>query len=66
MPVRNPIAERIRLLRSRAERYKLLAEVHHDRRTAAQVAGLADELQAEVTRLERRQSFEQGCAHAHG
>jgi len=47
------ITDRIELLRSRAERYKQLAEVLYDQRTAAEVAGYADELEAEVNRLEK-------------
>jgi hypothetical protein len=49
------IADRIELLRSRAQRYKQLAEVLYDRRTAAEVSGYADELEAEVNRLEKRE-----------
>ena len=46
------VIDRIELLRSRAQRYKQLAEVLYDRRTAAEVSGYADELEAEVNRLE--------------
>ena len=55
MPVQNSIAENIQLLRSRVERYKLLAEALYDQRIAAEIAGFADELEAELARLERRQ-----------
>jgi hypothetical protein len=47
------VPDRIELLRSRALRYKQLAEALHDRRTAAEVAIYADELEAEVSRLEK-------------
>jgi hypothetical protein len=48
----NSIAERIQLLRSQVRRYQLLAEGLYDRRIADEVAGVADELQAELARLE--------------
>jgi len=54
------ISDRIELLRSRAQRYKQLAEVLYDRRTAAEVAGYADELEAEVNRLEKRERSHSG------
>lgn len=47
------IPDRIELLRSRAQRYKQLAEALFDHRTAAEVAVYADELAAEVSRLEK-------------
>lgn len=51
----NSIAEHIQLLRSRVRRYQLLAEGLYDRRIADEVAGVADEIQAELARLERWQ-----------
>lgn len=54
------ITDRIELLRSRAQRYKQLAEVLYDRRTAAEVSGYADELEAEVNRLEKWERFDRG------
>ena len=56
MPVYNSIAERILLLRARAARYKVWAEALYDRRIAAEVAGFADEIEAEAVKLERWQS----------
>jgi len=53
MPASYSIPDRIELLRSRAQRYKQLAEALYDHRTAAEVAVYADELQAEVSRLEK-------------
>jgi len=47
------ISDRIELLHSRALRYKQLAEALYDRRTAAEVSIYADELEAEVSRLEK-------------
>ena len=47
------IAGRIELLRSRALRYKQLAGALYDGRTAAEVSIYADELEAEVSRLEK-------------
>ena len=46
------VTDRIALLRSRAHRYKQLADALYDRRTAAEVSRYADELEAEVSRLE--------------
>jgi hypothetical protein len=39
------------LLRSRAQRYKDLAKTLQDHRTAFEISGYADELEAEVIRL---------------
>jgi hypothetical protein len=47
------VADRIELLRSRAQRYKGLGEVLQDRRRASEISGYADELEAEVIRLEK-------------
>jgi hypothetical protein len=48
--------DQVRLLRERAERYRVLAEGVYDPRTAAEVAGFVEELEAEATRLEHWQS----------
>jgi hypothetical protein len=56
LPAHNSIAEHIQLLRSRVARYKLLAEALYDRQIAAEVAGFANELEAELQRLERWQN----------
>ena len=55
MSVQTPIAEYIRVLRARAERYRRLAEGLVDRQMAAEVLACASELEDEVERLERRQ-----------
>ena len=55
MPALNSIADRIQLLRARITRYKLLAAALYDQRIAAEVEGFADELEAELARLERCQ-----------
>ena len=44
----------IRILRSRAERFRLLAKSAFDRRTAEAVTICADELEREAKRLEGR------------
>jgi len=54
------IPDRIEVLRSRAQRYKQLAEVLYDRRTAAEVSVYADELQAEIHRLEKWENSNHG------
>jgi hypothetical protein len=46
------IADRIQLLRTRIKRYKVLAATLYDARIAAEVEGFADELEAELERLE--------------
>jgi len=53
MSAQHSITELIQTLRSRAERYKLLADGLYDRRTAAEIAAYSDELEAEVLRLQR-------------
>jgi len=42
------------------QRYKQLAEVLYDRRTAAEVSVYADELEAEIIRLEKWESAHLG------
>jgi hypothetical protein len=54
------IPDRIELLRSRAHRYKKLAEALSDHRTASEVAAFAGELEAEVGRLEKWEESERG------
>jgi hypothetical protein len=54
------IPDRIELLRSRAQRYKQLAEALYDHRTAAEVAVYAKELEAEVGRLEKWEGSHRG------
>jgi hypothetical protein len=46
------IAERKELLRSRAQGYRVLADALKDRRTASEVSGYAQQLEAEIVRLE--------------
>ena len=58
MSALHSIADRIELLRSRSQRYKQLAAVLTDRRAAAEVSVYADELEAEIIRLE-------GCEGSH-
>jgi hypothetical protein len=53
MPAMNSITDRIVLIRSRVERYRRLAEALYDRRIAAEVLHFADELEADLRRLER-------------
>ena len=55
MPALNSIADRIQLLRARIKRYQVLAAALYDQRIAAQVEGFADELEAELARLEHCQ-----------
>jgi hypothetical protein len=55
MPAPNSIADRIQLLQARIKRYKVLAAALYDQRIAAEVEGFADELEAELARLERCQ-----------
>lgn len=65
MPALNSIADRIQLLRSRIKRYKVLAAALYDQRIAAEVEGFADELEAELARLERcERSYSMGSAAA--
>ena len=52
MSAQHAIDELVWILRGRAQRYQALAEGLHDRRTAAEVAACADELEAEAMRLE--------------
>jgi hypothetical protein len=52
MPPLNSITDRIQLLRARIKRYKVLAAALYDHRIAAEVEGFADELEAELARLE--------------
>jgi hypothetical protein len=67
MPALNSIADRIQLLRSRIKRYKVLAAALYDQRIAAEVEGFADELEAELARLERcERSFGVGNAAVAG
>ena len=47
------VADRIAVLRSRAQRYKELAKALQDHRTAWEISDYADELEAEVIRLEK-------------
>ena len=54
------VPDRIELLRSRAQRYKQLAEALYDQRTAAEVSVYADELEAEIVRLEKWKSSHLG------
>ncbi len=54
------VADRMELLRSRAHRYKELAEALHDRRSAAEVSGYAGELEAEIIRLEKWERVDGG------
>lgn len=54
MSAQQAIDELVRSLRVRAQRYKTLAEALYDRRTAAQVATYAADLEAEARRLEHR------------
>ena len=49
------MTEDIRVLRSRVERYKRLADVLFDRRTAAEVAEYAEELESMIAEMENRQ-----------
>jgi hypothetical protein len=56
MPALNCITDRILLIRSRVERYRRLAEELYDRRIAAEVSRFADELEADLRRLERWQN----------
>ena len=55
MSAETPIADYIRVLRARAERYKRLAEGLLDRRMAAEVVACASDLENEIARLEQRQ-----------
>lgn len=55
MTVHVPMTEDIRVLRARVERYKQLADVLFDRRTAAEVAEYAEELEAMIAEMESRQ-----------
>ena len=56
MSAMSSIADRIQLLRARIKRYKVLAAALYDERIAAEVEGFADELEAELAKLERCQS----------
>jgi hypothetical protein len=56
MQALNSIADRIQLLRSRIQRYKVLAAALYDERIAAEVEDFADELEVELARLERCES----------
>jgi len=47
------VADRIQLLRGRAHSYRSVAELLQDRRTALEISSYADELEAEVIRLEK-------------
>jgi len=55
MSVPAPIVDYIQVLRSRAERYKRLAEGLLDRQMAAEVEACANELESEIEKLEQRQ-----------
>ena len=55
MSAQAPVAEYIRVLRARAERYKRLAEELLDRQMAQEVFACASELEDEILRLEERQ-----------
>ena len=55
MTVHATIMEDIRVLRSRVERYKHLADVLFDPRTAAEVAEYAEELETMIAEMESRQ-----------
>jgi hypothetical protein len=55
MSAQAPIMDYIRVLRSRAERYKRLAEGLLDRQMAAEVEACANELEDEIEKLEQRQ-----------
>ncbi|HEY4264722.1 MAG TPA: hypothetical protein VGM72_05350 [Micropepsaceae bacterium] len=57
MPAMNSITDRIQSISARVERYRHLAEALYDRRIAAEVSRVADELEADLRRLERWQHF---------
>jgi len=55
MSVQAPIADYIRVLRARADRYKRLADGLLDRQMAAEVIACANEIEDEIEKLEQRQ-----------
>ena len=55
MSAQAPIADYIRVLRARADRYKRLADGLLDRQMAAEVIACASELEDEIEKLEQRQ-----------
>ena len=55
MSAQAPIADYIRVLRARADRYKRLADGLLDRQMAAEVVACANELEDEIEKLEQRQ-----------
>jgi hypothetical protein len=57
MPAMSSTADRIQFIRSRVERYRHLAETLYDQRIAAEVSRFADELEADLRRLEKWQQF---------
>ncbi len=50
--MRNVVNENIEILRARAERYRRLAEDLFDPRTSEEAVSLAQELDAEIARLQ--------------
>jgi hypothetical protein len=63
MSAQQAIDELVRSLRFRAQRYKRLAGALYDRRTAAQVAAFAADLEAEARRLENQRWPAAGKRH---
>ena len=56
--VQDTLNENIETLRARAERYRRLAEDLFDPRTSEEAASLAQELDAEIARLQRQPRVE--------